>query len=196
MMYHPLTLTATPRSHMKAQLAYIYIHICMYIYIYMFTKFILIVCELNPCFKGRVEGEKNLSRSPDRPVSNPPRVPSASWPQGPIASSRPLSPCPPQAFVVLSDLLLVFGPQLAQDGRAALAPLLLPPSAELQSQLAAFLMDHVFQYEPSPTGTSPGWGGLSCPPHCPLIVPRCPRRGRREPHRGAAPAPRSPRRLL
>ncbi|XP_071656338.1 cohesin subunit SA-3 isoform X2 [Patagioenas fasciata] len=56
-----------------------------------------------------------------------------------------------QAFVVLSDLLLVFGPQLAQDGRAALAPLLLPPNAGLQSQLAAFLMDHVFQHEPSPT---------------------------------------------
>ncbi|KAK2510437.1 hypothetical protein Q9233_017739, partial [Columba guinea] len=40
---------------------------------------------------------------------------------------------------------------LLQDGRAALAPLLLPPNAELQSQLAAFLMDHVFQHEPSPT---------------------------------------------
>ncbi|NXW88364.1 STAG3 protein, partial [Alopecoenas beccarii] len=60
-----------------------------------------------------------------------------------------------QAFMVLSDLLLVFGPQLAQDDRAALAPLLLEPNAGLQSQLAAFLMDHVFQHEPSPTGTSP-----------------------------------------
>ncbi|NWW98106.1 STAG3 protein, partial [Caloenas nicobarica] len=58
---------------------------------------------------------------------------------------------PPQAFVVLSDLLLVFGPQLARDGRAALAPLLLAPNAGLQSQLAAFLMDHVFQHEPSAT---------------------------------------------
>ncbi|NXV94032.1 STAG3 protein, partial [Calonectris borealis] len=49
-----------------------------------------------------------------------------------------------QAFVVLSDLLLVFGPQLPRDGREALAPLVLLPDAGLQSQLAAFLMDHVF----------------------------------------------------
>ncbi|XP_064357150.1 cohesin subunit SA-3 [Dromaius novaehollandiae] len=51
-----------------------------------------------------------------------------------------------QAFVVLSDLLLVFGPQLTRDGRAALEPLLLPPDAGLQSQLAGFLMDHVFDH--------------------------------------------------
>ncbi|NXO60082.1 STAG3 protein, partial [Aramus guarauna] len=51
-----------------------------------------------------------------------------------------------QAFVVLSDLLLVFGPQLPQDGREALAPLVLLPDAGLQSQLAAFLMDHVFHH--------------------------------------------------
>ncbi|NXL40310.1 STAG3 protein, partial [Glaucidium brasilianum] len=51
-----------------------------------------------------------------------------------------------QAFVVLSDLLLVFGPQLPQDGREALAPLMLLPDAGLQSQLAAFLMDHVFHH--------------------------------------------------
>ncbi|XP_030341461.1 cohesin subunit SA-3 [Strigops habroptila] len=49
-----------------------------------------------------------------------------------------------QAFRVLSDLLLVLGPQLPQDGREELAPLVLCPDAELQSQLAAFLMDHVF----------------------------------------------------
>ncbi|KAM9025187.1 cohesin subunit SA-3 isoform 2-T2 [Ara ararauna] len=49
-----------------------------------------------------------------------------------------------QAFRVLSDLLLVLGPQLAEDGREELAPLVLRPDAELQSQLAAFLMDHVF----------------------------------------------------
>ncbi|NXK82935.1 STAG3 protein, partial [Amazona guildingii] len=49
-----------------------------------------------------------------------------------------------QAFKVLSDLLLVLGPQLAEDGREELAPLVLRPDAELQSQLAAFLMDHVF----------------------------------------------------
>ncbi|KAM9207980.1 cohesin subunit SA-3 [Leptosomus discolor] len=49
-----------------------------------------------------------------------------------------------RAFMVLSDLLLVFGPQLPRDGRGALAPLVQPADAELQSQLAAFLMDHVF----------------------------------------------------
>ncbi|XP_074898342.1 cohesin subunit SA-3 isoform X2 [Buteo buteo] len=51
-----------------------------------------------------------------------------------------------QAFVVLSDLLLVFGPQLPRDGREALAPLVLLPDEGLQSQLAAFLMDHVFHH--------------------------------------------------
>ncbi|XP_061320552.1 cohesin subunit SA-3-like [Pezoporus flaviventris] len=49
-----------------------------------------------------------------------------------------------QAFRVLSDLLLVLGPRLPEDGREELAPLVLRPDAELQSQLAAFLMDHVF----------------------------------------------------
>ncbi|XP_014817108.1 PREDICTED: cohesin subunit SA-3 [Calidris pugnax] len=52
----------------------------------------------------------------------------------------------PQAFMVLSDLLLVFGPQLPHDGREALAPLVLLPDPGLQSQLAAFLMDHVFHH--------------------------------------------------
>ncbi|NXS55889.1 STAG3 protein, partial [Brachypteracias leptosomus] len=53
-----------------------------------------------------------------------------------------------QAFTVLSDLLLVLGPQLAQDGREELVPLVLVPDVGLQSQLAAFLMDHVF-HQPS-----------------------------------------------
>ena len=62
--------------------------------------------------------------------------------------------------MVLSDLLLVFGPQLPRDGREALAPLVLLPDAGLQSQLAAFLMDHVFNHacareELSATGASP-----------------------------------------
>uniref|UniRef100_A0A8B9S3B5 Cohesin subunit SCC3/SA HEAT-repeats domain-containing protein n=1 Tax=Apteryx owenii TaxID=8824 RepID=A0A8B9S3B5_APTOW len=51
-----------------------------------------------------------------------------------------------QAFVVLSDLLLVFGPQLTRDGREALEPLVVLPDAGLQSQLAGFLMDHVFNH--------------------------------------------------
>ncbi|NXN68167.1 STAG3 protein, partial [Himantopus himantopus] len=55
----------------------------------------------------------------------------------------------PQAFVVLSDLLLVFGPQLPRDGWDALAPLVLLPDAGLQAQLAAFLMDHVFHHSSS-----------------------------------------------
>ncbi|NXE85845.1 STAG3 protein, partial [Cochlearius cochlearius] len=55
-----------------------------------------------------------------------------------------------QAFMVLSDLLLVFGPQLPRDGREALAPLVLLPDTELQSQLASFLMDHVFYRAGSP----------------------------------------------
>ncbi|NXJ72574.1 STAG3 protein, partial [Rostratula benghalensis] len=80
----------------------------------------------------------------------------------------------PQAFTVLSDLLLVFGPQLPRDGREALAPLVLQPDADLQSQMAAFLMDHVFydtggQEELSGTGMSlpcvPGVAaGMSVPP--------------------------------
>ncbi|NXS95778.1 STAG3 protein, partial [Jacana jacana] len=49
-----------------------------------------------------------------------------------------------KAFTVLSDLLVIFGPQLPRDGRDALAPLVVQPEADLQSQLAAFLMDHVF----------------------------------------------------
>ncbi|KAM6289210.1 LOW QUALITY PROTEIN: cohesin subunit SA-3 [Aegotheles albertisi] len=51
-----------------------------------------------------------------------------------------------QAFVVLSDLLLVLGPRLPGGGRGALAPLVLVPDVGLQSQLAAFLMDHVFHH--------------------------------------------------
>lgn len=112
-----------------------------------------------------------------------------------------LSLCP-QAFVVLSDLLLVFGPQLPRDGREALAPLVLLPDEGLQSQLAAFLMDHVFHHacsheELSAMGTSPPYipeasPGMPVPP----TVPSCLRRGQREPHRGAAPAPGAPGRLL
>ncbi|XP_054028828.1 cohesin subunit SA-3 [Dryobates pubescens] len=51
-----------------------------------------------------------------------------------------------QAFMVLSDLLLVLGPRLAQGGREELLPLVLVPEAGLQAQLAAFLMDHVFYH--------------------------------------------------
>lgn len=77
----------------------------------------------------------------------------------------------PQAFMVLSDLLLVLGPQLPRDGRDALAPLVLLPDAGLQSQLAAFLMDHVFHHsssheELSAMGMSPLRVPEVSPPGC------------------------------
>ncbi|XP_059573799.1 cohesin subunit SA-3 isoform X2 [Alligator mississippiensis] len=51
-----------------------------------------------------------------------------------------------QAYVLLSDHLLMFGPQLAQGGREALSSLVLRLDAGLQAQLAGFLMDHVFNH--------------------------------------------------
>ncbi|XP_074936262.1 cohesin subunit SA-3 isoform X2 [Phalacrocorax aristotelis] len=124
------------------------------------------------------------------------RLPSTDVPQGQLQSlkTRVTSFCSlcqsclsdmdagvrEQAFVVLSDLLLVFGPQLPQDGREGLAPLVLLPDAGLQSQLAAFLMDHVFhhtysQEELSATGTSPLCiPGVSPRDACPLTVPLLP----------------------
>nr|XP_023420932.1 LOW QUALITY PROTEIN: cohesin subunit SA-3 [Cavia porcellus] len=49
-----------------------------------------------------------------------------------------------QAFVLLSDLLLIFSPQMIAGGREFLRPLIFFPEATLQSELASFLMDHVF----------------------------------------------------
>ncbi|XP_053411469.1 cohesin subunit SA-3 [Nycticebus coucang] len=49
-----------------------------------------------------------------------------------------------QAFVLLSDLLLIFSPQMIIGGRDFLRPLVFFPEATLQSELASFLMDHVF----------------------------------------------------
>ncbi|KAG8131425.1 hypothetical protein E2320_009365, partial [Naja naja] len=48
-----------------------------------------------------------------------------------------------QAFVLLSDLLLIFGPQLADGGQQELV---YQPECALQSQMAGFLMDHVFNH--------------------------------------------------
>uniref|UniRef100_A0A8C4MUQ5 Cohesin subunit SA n=1 Tax=Equus asinus asinus TaxID=83772 RepID=A0A8C4MUQ5_EQUAS len=48
------------------------------------------------------------------------------------------------AFVLLSDLLLIFSPQMIVGGRDFLRPLVFFPEATLQSELASFLMDHVF----------------------------------------------------
>ncbi|XP_074081395.1 cohesin subunit SA-3 isoform X1 [Macrotis lagotis] len=49
-----------------------------------------------------------------------------------------------QAFVLLSDLLLIFSPQMILGGQDHLKPLIFLPEATLQSELASFLMDHVF----------------------------------------------------
>uniref|UniRef100_A0A671E2M2 Cohesin subunit SA n=1 Tax=Rhinolophus ferrumequinum TaxID=59479 RepID=A0A671E2M2_RHIFE len=49
-----------------------------------------------------------------------------------------------QAFILLSDLLLIFSPQMIVGGRDFLRPLVFLPEASLQSELASFLMDHVF----------------------------------------------------
>ncbi|XP_077879914.1 cohesin subunit SA-3 isoform X1 [Ictidomys tridecemlineatus] len=49
-----------------------------------------------------------------------------------------------QAFVLLSDMLLIFSPQMILGGRDFLRPLIFFPEASLQSELASFLMDHVF----------------------------------------------------
>ncbi|XP_075384286.1 cohesin subunit SA-3 [Tenrec ecaudatus] len=49
-----------------------------------------------------------------------------------------------QAFVLLSDVLLIFSPQMIVGGCDFLRPLVFTPGATLQSELASFLMDHVF----------------------------------------------------
>ncbi|XP_006081092.1 cohesin subunit SA-3 [Myotis lucifugus] len=49
-----------------------------------------------------------------------------------------------QAFVLLSDILIIFSPQMIVGGRDFLRPLVFLPEATLQSELASFLMDHVF----------------------------------------------------
>ncbi|XP_054836474.1 cohesin subunit SA-3 [Eublepharis macularius] len=55
-----------------------------------------------------------------------------------------------QAFVLLSDLLLIFGPQLAQGGQEVLQALVYQAEPALQSQLAGFLMDHIFSPAQAP----------------------------------------------
>ncbi|ETE60106.1 Cohesin subunit SA-3, partial [Ophiophagus hannah] len=55
-----------------------------------------------------------------------------------------MEPCvQEQAFVLLSDLLLIFGPQLADGGQQELV---YQPESALQLQMAGFLMDHVFNH--------------------------------------------------
>ncbi|XP_050194875.1 LOW QUALITY PROTEIN: cohesin subunit SA-3-like [Myiozetetes cayanensis] len=54
------------------------------------------------------------------------------------------------AFVVLSDLLVVLGPRLPRVGGPWLERLVLPVDPGLHSQLAAVLMDRVFQHPPEP----------------------------------------------
>uniref|UniRef100_A0ABM5G4Q1 Cohesin subunit SA n=1 Tax=Pogona vitticeps TaxID=103695 RepID=A0ABM5G4Q1_9SAUR len=57
-----------------------------------------------------------------------------------------------QAFVLLSDLLLIFGPQLAQGGRQELQALMHRAEPSLQLQLAGFLMDRVFNHSQDQEG--------------------------------------------
>ncbi|XP_012808812.2 cohesin subunit SA-3 isoform X1 [Xenopus tropicalis] len=49
-----------------------------------------------------------------------------------------------QAFVLLSDLLVIFGSPIAQEQRFYLQPLAYRPSLSLQAELAGFLLDNVF----------------------------------------------------
>ncbi|KAM4820558.1 cohesin subunit SA-3 isoform 2-T2 [Thomomys bottae] len=58
-----------------------------------------------------------------------------------------------KAFIVLSDLLIIFSPQMIVEGREFLRPLVFFPETALQSELASFLMDHVFL---QPEDTSSG----------------------------------------
>ncbi|XP_045140300.1 cohesin subunit SA-3 isoform X2 [Echinops telfairi] len=60
-----------------------------------------------------------------------------------------------QAFILLSDLLLIFSPQMIVGGGDFLRPLVFIPGATLQSELASFLMDHVF-IQPGNLGSGPG----------------------------------------
>ncbi|XP_030043058.1 cohesin subunit SA-3 isoform X2 [Microcaecilia unicolor] len=49
-----------------------------------------------------------------------------------------------QAFVLLSDLLVIFSYQITKSGRGFLLSLVLKPEPPLQAELASFLMDHIF----------------------------------------------------
>lgn len=51
---------------------------------------------------------------------------------------------PPQAFMLLCDLLMIFSHQLTTGGREALQPLVFNPDAQLQNELLSFVLDHVF----------------------------------------------------
>ncbi|KAM3840965.1 cohesin subunit SA-3 [Vipera latastei] len=59
-----------------------------------------------------------------------------------------------QAFVLLSDLLLIFGPQLTDGGHSVLQELVYQPESALQSQLSGFLMDRVFNHSQAPDDDS------------------------------------------
>ncbi|KAM9312126.1 cohesin subunit SA-3 [Gastrophryne carolinensis] len=49
-----------------------------------------------------------------------------------------------QAFILLSDLLVVFGERLSSGERSYLQPLVYKPDLTLQAELSGFLVDHVF----------------------------------------------------
>ncbi|XP_031470520.1 cohesin subunit SA-3-like, partial [Phasianus colchicus] len=70
-----------------------------------------------------------------------------------------------EAFVALSDLLLVLGRAVTRGDAALLSPLRIVPDAALRAQLAAFLLDHVFTHS----------AGV-CPQRVPNVSPGCPQR--------------------
>nr|XP_014339767.1 PREDICTED: cohesin subunit SA-1-like [Latimeria chalumnae] len=49
-----------------------------------------------------------------------------------------------QAFVLLSDFLVIFSHQMVKSGRDFLLPLIYQPDCSLELELASFVMDHVF----------------------------------------------------
>ncbi|KAG9334166.1 hypothetical protein JZ751_009079, partial [Albula glossodonta] len=60
-----------------------------------------------------------------------------------VVTTLTVSP-PPQAFMLLCDLLMIFSHQLTTGGREGLQPLVFNPDGQLQNELLAFVLDHVF----------------------------------------------------
>lgn len=60
--------------------------------------------------------------------------------------------------MLLSDLLVIFGPQLTRGGLEELQELVYQAEASLQSQLAGFLVDRVFNHTEGGSAGD-GWAG-------------------------------------
>lgn len=63
--------------------------------------------------------------------------------------------------MLLSDLLIIFGPQLTKGKLEAMQELVYQAEASLQSQLAGFLMDRVFNHA-NAEGVGTGVGRWGC----------------------------------